>query len=92
MKKNSDYSQGIFDLAFSAYLFNNVATGTETGWMARFESLGAFGDKWQEQQAARQEKAEKKAEERAKAAAEAAEAKDAEAEDADAEDAEVSED
>ena len=89
LKKNSDYSQGIFDLAFSAYLVNHVATGTETGWLARFESLGDFGDKWQEKQAARQEKAVKKAEDRAKAAAEA---KDAEAEDADAEDAEVSED
>ena len=92
LKKNSDYSQGIFDLAFSAYLVNHVATGTETGWLARFESLGDFGDKWQEKQAARQEKAVKKAEDRAKAAAEAAEAKDAESEDADAEDAEVSED
>jgi len=92
LKKNSDYSQGIFDLAFSAYLVNHVATGTETGWLARFESLGDFGDKWQEKQASRQEKAAKKAEDRAKAAAEAAEAKDAEADDAEAVDAEVSED
>ena len=87
LKKNSDYSQGIFDLAFSAYLVNHVATGTETGWLARFESLGDFGDKWQEKQASRQEKAVKKAEDRAKAAAEANDAKEAEAEDA-----EVSED
>ena len=74
LKKNSDYSQGIFDLVFSAYLVNHVATGTETGWLARFESLGDFGDKWQEKQAARQEKAAKKAEDRAKAATEAGEA------------------
>ena len=84
LKKNSDYSQGIFDLAFSAYLVNHVATGTETGWLARFESLGDFGDKWQEKQASRQEKAVKKAEDRAKAAAEK--------QDTEAKDAEVSED
>jgi hypothetical protein len=70
LKKNSDYSQGMFDLAYRAYLVNHVATGTETGWLARFESLGDFGDKWQEKQAARQEKAVKKAEDRAKAVAE----------------------
>jgi hypothetical protein len=28
-KKNSDYSQGLFDLAFSAYLVKHVATGSE---------------------------------------------------------------
>ena len=46
-KKNSDYSQGLFDLAFSSYLVKHVASGDETGWLARFESLGDFGDKWQ---------------------------------------------
>ena len=71
-------------MAFSAYLVNHVATGSETGWLARFESLGDFGDKWQEKQASRQEKAAKKAEDRAKAAAEK--------QDAEVEDAEVSED
>ena len=69
-KKNSDFSQGIFDLAFSAYLVKHVATGNETGWIARFESLGDFGDKWQEKQVERQEKAQKKAEARAAKAAE----------------------
>jgi hypothetical protein len=61
-KKNSDYSQGIFDMAFSAYLVKHVATGTETGWMARFEGLGDFGDKWQQKAEKRQEKAKLKAE------------------------------
>ena len=61
-KKNSDYSQGIFDMAFRAYLVKHVATGTETGWMARFEGLGDFGDKWQQKAEKRQEKAKLKAE------------------------------
>ena len=72
-KKNSDYSQGLFDLAFSAYLVKHIATGSETGWIARFEGLGDFGDKWQKKQAERQDKAALKAEERAKLAAEATE-------------------
>jgi hypothetical protein len=72
-KKNSDYSQGLFDLAFSAYLVKHVATGSETGWIAKFEGLGDFGDKWQKKQAERAEKATLKAEERAKLAADATE-------------------
>ena len=72
-KKNSDYSQGLFDLAFSAYLVKHIATGSETGWIARFEGLGDFGDKWQKKQAERQDKATLKAEERTKLAAEATE-------------------
>ena len=70
-KKNSDFSQGIFDLAFSTYLVKHVATGSETGWIARFEGLGDFGDKWQVRQASRAEKSATKAEERAKKEAEA---------------------
>ena len=69
-KKNSDYSQGLFDLAFSSYLVKHVSVGNETGWLARFESLGDFGDKWQEKQAQRQDKAKAKAEKRANEAAE----------------------
>jgi hypothetical protein len=60
-------------LAFSAYLVKHVATGSETGWSAKFEGLGDFGDKWQKKQAERAEKATLKAEERAKLAAEATE-------------------
>ena len=70
LKKNSDFSQGAFDLAFSSYLVKHVATGEETGWMARFESLGDFGDKWAERSANREVKQKAKA---AKKAAKAAE-------------------
>ena len=66
-KKNSDFSQGTIDLLFSAYLVKHVATGEETGWLARFESLGDFGDKWQESSQKRQEKAAAKAKARASA-------------------------
>lgn len=75
LKKNSDFSQGVFDLAFSSYLVKHVATGDETGWMARFESLGDFGDKWAERSANREVKQKEKA---AKKAAKAAEKKDSE--------------
>ena len=71
-KKNSDYSQGIFDLAFGAYLVKHVASGSETGWMARFEGLGDFGDKYQKRVAIKEEKrAEKEAAKEAEAAAKA---------------------
>ena len=75
-KRNSDYTQGLFDLAFSSYLVKHVSTGDETGWLARFEALGDFGDKWQEKQAQRQEKAKAKAEKKAQAAADKSESKD----------------
>jgi len=67
LKKNSDYSQGMFDLLFSAYSVNHVSTGSETGWLAKFEGLGDFGDKFEQRQEARREKAAKKAEMKAKA-------------------------
>jgi hypothetical protein len=71
-KKNSDFSQGIFDLAFGAYLVKHVASGVETGWMARFEGLGDFGDKYQKRVAIKEEKrAEKEAVKEADAAAKA---------------------
>ena len=63
-KKNSDYSQGIFDMAFNSYLVKHVASGNETGWLARFEGLGDFGDKWQTRQLERAEKSKVKAEEK----------------------------
>lgn len=69
-KKNSDFSQGIFDLAFGAYLVKHVASGVETGWIARFEGLGDFGDKYQKRVAVKEEKrAEKEAAKVADAAA-----------------------
>ena len=60
-KRNSDFSQGTIDLLFSSYLVKHVSTGEETGWLARFESLGDFGDKWQQSSQRRQEKAAEKA-------------------------------
>ena len=89
LKKNSDFSQGVFDLAFSSYLVKHVATGDETGWMARFESLGDFGDKWAERSANREVKQKEKA---AKKAAKAAEKKESAEETSDSEEATDSED
>lgn len=88
LKKNSDFSQGIFDLAFSSYLVKHVATGEETGWMARFESLGDFGDKWAERSANREDKQKAKA---AKKAAKAVAKKESEEESIDSEEATKSE-
>ena len=88
LKKNSDFSQGVFDLAFSSYLVKHVATGEETGWMARFESLGDFGDKWAERSANREVKQKAKA---AKKAAKAVAKKESDEESTDAEEATESE-
>ena len=76
LKKNSDYSQGMFDLLFSAYSVSHVSTGSETGWLAKFEGLGDFGDKFEQRQEARREKAAKKAEMKANAADESNEEED----------------
>ena len=89
LKKNSDFSQGVFDLAFSSYLVKHVATGDETGWMARFESLGDFGDKWAERSANREVKQKAKA---AKKAAKAVAKNESEEESSDSEEATESED
>ena len=80
-KKNSDFSQGTIDLVFSAYLVKHVATGEETGWLARFESLGDFGDKWQQNSQKRQEKAAAKAKARAKVKSKESESTNEESED-----------
>lgn len=70
-KKNSDYSQGLFDMMFKCYLVKHVATGEETGWFARFEALGDFGDKYAEKSAARETKRAERAEEKIKKAKQA---------------------
>lgn len=88
LKKNSDFSQGVFDLAFSSYLVKHVATGEETGWMARFESLGDFGDKWAERSANREVKQKAKA---AKKAAKAVAKNESEEESSDSDEATESE-
>lgn len=79
LKKNSDYSQGMFDLLFSAYSVNHVSTGSETGWLAKFEGLGDLGDKFEKRQESRREKASKKAD--AKKAAAKDKSKDSENDD-----------
>ena len=89
LKKNSDFSQGVFDLAFNSYLVKHVATGEETGWMARFESLGDFGDKWAERSANREVKQKAKA---AKKAAKAVAKNESEEKSSDSEEATESED
>ena len=86
LKKNSDFSQGAFDLAFSSYLVKHVATGEESGWLARFESLGDFGDKWAERSATRQVTQKEKAEKKAAKAAEMKEAKDSDSQEETSED------
>mgnify|MGYP003347467325 CR=1 FL=1 len=93
LKKNSDFSQGVFDLAFSSYLVKHVATGDETGWMARFESLGDFGDKWAERSANRDAKQKAKAAKKAaKAVAEESEEESSDSEEATESEEESSED
>lgn len=84
LKKNSDYSQGMFDLLFSAYSVKHVSTGSETGWLAKFEGLGDLGDKFEKRQDSRREKAAKKAD--SKKAVAKAKPKDSEDDDKKAED------
>ena len=60
LKKNSDYSQGMFDLMFRAYSVKHVSTGSETGWLAKFEGLGDLGEKFEKRQETRREKSEGK--------------------------------
>ncbi|RJU98893.1 MAG: hypothetical protein DWC11_07405 [Candidatus Poseidoniales archaeon] len=69
-KRASDLNQGMFDRAFAAYLVKHapVASETSTGWSARLDSMGDWGDRLAQRQAERQEKA------AAKAATKAAEA------------------
>ena len=73
-------------MAFSSYLVKHVATGEESGWLARFESLGDFGDKWAERSATRQVKQKEKAEKKAAKAAEMKEAKDSDSQEETSED------
>ena len=57
IKRNHEMSQGLFDLLFSSYLITHTPTGSETGWLARLEGLGDFGDKYEKRLEAREEKA-----------------------------------
>lgn len=57
IKRNHEMNQGLFDLLFSSYLITHTPTGSETGWLARLEGLGDFGDKYEKRVEAREEKA-----------------------------------
>jgi hypothetical protein len=74
IKRNHEMNQGLFDLLFSSYLITHTPTGSETGWLARLEGLGDFGDKYEKRMEAREEKA---AEKEAKAISDAEDAKKA---------------
>lgn len=76
LKKNSDYSQGMFDLLFRAYSVKHVSTGSETGWLAKFEGLGDLGEKFEKRQENRRDKAAKKAEKKVVAKAKPIESED----------------
>ena len=84
MKRSTEMNQGIYDLMFGSYYVKHVPTKEDksgTGWMAKFESMGDYGEKFQ---ANREKKAAQKAEAAAKSP-EAAEKKAAEEEAAAAE-------
>ena len=91
-KRASDLNQGMFDRAFAAYLVKHapVASETSTGWSARLDSMGDWGDRLAQRQAERQEKAAAKA--ATKAAEAAAEAIEQAAAEETSEAAEASED
>ncbi len=57
IKRNHEMNQGLFDLLFSSYLITHTPTGSETGWLARLEGLGDFGDKYEKRVEAREAKA-----------------------------------
>ena len=61
IKRNSQLGQGLFDLIFAAFQVTHVPTGSETGWLARLEGLGDFGQKYEARIAAREAKAAEKA-------------------------------
>jgi hypothetical protein len=74
IKRNHEMNQGLFDLLFSSYLITHTPTGSETGWLARLEGLGDFGDKYEKRMEAREQKT---AEKQAKAINDAEDAKKA---------------
>ena len=62
-KRSSQYNQGLYDLMFGAYLVKHVPTESEetSGFWAKFESMGDYGDKFaarrEAKRVAREEKA-----------------------------------
>jgi len=89
VKRNTEMRQGLYDLLFASYYVKHVPSKEEkaaSGWMAKFESMGDYGEKFQAnrekraadkaaKEAKKQEEAEKKAQEAENASEEAVEAK-----------------
>ena len=78
IKRNHEMNQGLFDLLFNSYLITHTPTGSETGWLARLEGLGDFGDKYEKRLEAREEKAAGKVAKAETAAEDAKKGQDAE--------------
>ena len=88
VKRNTQMRQGLYDLLFASYYVKHVPTKEDkaaSGWMAKFESMGDYGEKFQAnrekkaaekaaKEAKKQEDAEKKAQEAEIASEEAGEA------------------
>lgn len=87
VKRNTQMRQGLYDLLFASYYVKHVPSKEEkaaSGWMAKFESMGDYGEKFQAnrekraaekaaKEAKKQEEAEKKAQEAEIASEEAGE-------------------
>ena len=62
-KRSSQYNQGLYDLMFGAYLVKHIPSESEatSGFWAKFESMGDYGDKFaarrEAKRVAREEKA-----------------------------------
>ena len=69
--KASQYNQGLYDVIFGAFLVKHVPTKEEkaSGFWAKFESMGDYGDKFAARREARRIAKEQQAEEEAKEAA-----------------------
>lgn len=62
--KASEYNQGLYDVMFGAYLVKHVPTAEEksSGFWAKFESMGDYGDKFAARREAKKLAQEKEAE------------------------------
>ena len=69
--KASQYNQGLYDVIFGAFLVKHVPTKEEkaSGFWAKFESMGDYGDKFAARREARRVAKEQQAEDEAKEAA-----------------------
>ena len=70
--KASEYNQGLYDVIFGAYLVKHIPTAEEkaSGFWAKFESMGDYGDKFAARREAKKLAQEKEAAEDSKAESE----------------------